>query len=166
MPSAEANTEANAKTVNRYLELLAKGQADAIADLYATDATVEDPVGGEVHIGRQAIHGFYSNVPGTNNATEVVTLRALGTEVAFFWRLIVDLGEGGNDHRDHQRDDVRRRRQDRVDEGLWGPDNIKRGLEDREPHRDVMAERRDRGAGVEEPVVAERRRPRIRPLEP
>ena len=95
MPSAEANTEANAKTVNRYLELLAKGQADAIADLYATDATVEDPVGGEVHIGRQAIHGFYSNVPGTNNETEVVTLRALGNEVAFFWRLIVDLGEGG-----------------------------------------------------------------------
>ncbi len=95
MPSAEANTEANAETVNRYLELLAKGQADAIADLYATDATVEDPVGGEVHIGRQAIHGFYSNVPGTNNETEVVTLRALGSEVAFFWRLIVDLGEGG-----------------------------------------------------------------------
>jgi steroid delta-isomerase len=95
MPSAEANTEANAKTVNRYLELLAKGQADAIADLYATDATVEDPVGGEVHIGRQAIHGFYEGVPGTNNETEVVTLRALGNEVAFFWRLIVDLGEGG-----------------------------------------------------------------------
>jgi steroid delta-isomerase len=95
MPSADANTEANAKTVNRYLELLAKRQADAIADLYATDATVEDPVGGEVHIGRQAIHGFYSNVPGTNNETEVVTLRALGNEVAFFWRLIVNIGEGG-----------------------------------------------------------------------
>ncbi len=86
---------ANAKTVNRYLELLAKAQADAIADLYATDATVEDPVGGEVHIGRQAIHGFYSNVPGTNNETEIVTLRALGNEVAFFWRLTVDLGDGG-----------------------------------------------------------------------
>jgi steroid Delta-isomerase len=89
MPSAEANTEANAKTVNRYLELLAKGQADAIADLYAADATVEDPVGGEVHIGRQAIQGFYSNVPGTNNETEVVTLRALGNEAAFFWRLMI-----------------------------------------------------------------------------
>ena len=91
MPSAEDITQ----IVTRYLELLAKGQADAIADLYATDATVEDPVGGEVHIGRQAIHGFYSNVPGTNNETEVVTLRALGNEVAFFWRLTVDLGEGG-----------------------------------------------------------------------
>ncbi len=87
--------EDNAKTVNRYLELLAKGQADAIAELYADDATVEDPVGGEVHIGRQAILGFYSNVPGSNNETEMITLRALGHEAAFFWGLIVDLGEGG-----------------------------------------------------------------------
>jgi steroid delta-isomerase len=95
MTTAAGDAQANAKTVNRYLELLAKAQADDIADLYAADATVEDPVGGEVHIGRKAIHGFYSNVPGSNNETEVVTLRALGSEVAFFWRLIVDLGEGG-----------------------------------------------------------------------
>ena len=89
------NAEDNANTVNRYLELIAKAQADDIADLYAADATVEDPVGGEVHIGRQAIQGFYSNVPGSNNETEVVTLRALGNEAAFFWRLIVNLGEAG-----------------------------------------------------------------------
>ena len=128
MPSAEANTEANAKTVNRYLELLAKGQADAIADLYATDATVEDPVGGEVHIGRQAIHGFYSNVPGTNNETEVVTLRALGNEVAFFWRLIVDLGEGGKMTIEiisvMTFDDDGKIASMKA---YWGPDNIKQG---------------------------------------
>jgi steroid delta-isomerase len=128
MPSAEANTEANAKTVNRYLELLAKGQADAIADLYATDATVEDPVGGEVHIGRQAIHGFYSNVGGTNNETEVVTLRALGNEVAFFWRLIVDLGEGGKMSIEiisvMTFDDDGKIASMKA---YWGPDNIKQG---------------------------------------
>jgi steroid delta-isomerase len=128
MPSAEANTEANAKTVNRYLELLAKGQADAIADLYATDATVEDPVGGEVHIGRQAIHGFYSNVPGTNNETEVLTLRALGNEVAFFWRLIVDLGEGGKMSIEiisvMTFDDDGKIASMKA---YWGPDNIKQG---------------------------------------
>jgi steroid Delta-isomerase len=128
MPSAEANTEANAKTVNRYVELLAKGQADAIADLYATDATVEDPVGGEVHIGRQAIHGFYSNVPGTNNETEVVTLRALGNEVAFFWRLIVDLGDGGKMSIEiisvMTFDDDGKIASMKA---YWGPDNIKQG---------------------------------------
>ena len=95
MSRTEASTDANAATVKRYLELLETGQPDAIAELYATDATVEDPVGGEVHIGRQAIHGFYSNVPGTNNESELVTLRALGNEVAFVWGLIVKLGEGG-----------------------------------------------------------------------
>ena len=91
MPSLEQNTA----TVNRYLELLAKANAEDIAALYADDATVEDPVGSDVHIGRRAITGFYSNVPGTGNETEVFTLRALGSEAAFYWRLTVNLGDGG-----------------------------------------------------------------------
>ena len=41
MVSAEKITE----TVHRYLELVAGGSADDIADLFADDATVEDPVG-------------------------------------------------------------------------------------------------------------------------
>jgi steroid Delta-isomerase len=81
--------EAITKAVNRYLELLAKAHVDDIVDLYAADATVEDPVGGEVHIGRQAILGFYSNVASGNNETELITLRALGNEAAFFWRLTI-----------------------------------------------------------------------------
>jgi steroid delta-isomerase len=85
--------EDNANTVNRYLELAAQGRADDIADLYAADGTVEDPVGGEVHIGRQAIRGFYDSLPKNGASAEVVTLRALGNEVAFFWALTIDLGE-------------------------------------------------------------------------
>jgi len=85
MPSAEQITA----TVNRYLELVNVGNADEIAKLYATDATVEDPVGGEVHIGRQAIHGFYSNIKGIEASSEVITLRALGHEAAFYWNLTV-----------------------------------------------------------------------------
>ena len=84
--------EENAKTVGRYLELTAKGQVDDIVELYADDATVEDPVGSEVHIGRKAIHGFYSRIPTSNNQTDIVTLRALGNEAAFFWNLTVELG--------------------------------------------------------------------------
>ena len=84
--------EDNAKTVNRYLELAAEGRADDIAELYADDATVEDPVGGEVHVGREAIRGFYKGLPSTDNEADVVTLRALGNEVAFYWGLTVDLG--------------------------------------------------------------------------
>jgi steroid delta-isomerase len=90
MPSASETTKANAETVHAYLDLIAKGQADDIADLYTDDATVEDPVGGEIHIGRQAIHGFYKGLAGTKGSTEMVTLRALGHEVAFHWTLTVD----------------------------------------------------------------------------
>ena len=64
------------------------------AELYAEDATVEDPVGGgEVHIGRQAIHGFYANVENVKSQAEIVTLRAAGHEAAFLWALTVELGE-------------------------------------------------------------------------
>lgn len=56
--------EDNSKTVNRYLELASQGRADDIAELYAADGTVE-PVGGEVHVGRQAIRGFYDSLPST-----------------------------------------------------------------------------------------------------
>lgn len=85
----------NANTVYRYLEFVAKGQPDEIAALYADDATVEDPVGSEVHIGRQAIRGFYGNLENVQSRTEVKTLRALGHEVAFYWTLSIGGDEGG-----------------------------------------------------------------------
>ncbi len=84
--------EGNAKTVNKYLEFAASGDVDGIVDLYADDGTVEDPVGSEVHIGRQAIRGFYSQVPGTEKKTEIVSLRSVGNEAAFYWTLTVELG--------------------------------------------------------------------------
>jgi steroid Delta-isomerase len=85
--------EDNATTVHRYLELASQGRADDVAELYAADGTVEDPVGGEVHIGRQAVRGFYDALPTSGASADLVTLRALGNEVAFFWALIIDLGE-------------------------------------------------------------------------
>jgi steroid delta-isomerase len=85
----------NANTVHRYLEFVAKGQPDEIAALYADDATVEDPVGSEVHIGRQAIRSFYGNLENVQSRTEVKTLRALGHEVAFYWTLSIGGDEGG-----------------------------------------------------------------------
>jgi steroid delta-isomerase len=85
MPSAEQITQ----TVTRYLDFVSKGQPDEVAALYADDATVEDPVGGELHIGRQAIRGFYGAIENVKAQTEVFTLRALGNEAAFFWRLSI-----------------------------------------------------------------------------
>jgi steroid Delta-isomerase len=89
MPSPEDN----ASTVKRYLELVSKAQPDEVAALYADDATLEDPVGSDVHIGRPAIRGFYSSIENIKAETEVVTLRALGNEVAFLWTMTVHMGD-------------------------------------------------------------------------
>jgi steroid delta-isomerase len=89
MPSPEQIAE----TVNRYISLVAKGSADDLVELFADDATVEDPVGGEVHIGRQAIHGFYSAVDNVERECQLVTLRVAGHEAAFHFRLTVIAGD-------------------------------------------------------------------------
>ena len=89
MPSAEQITA----TVNRYISLVNSGTADQLVELYADDATVEDPVGGEVHIGRQAIHGFYSVMQAVQRECELVTLRVAGHEAAFHFTLKITAGE-------------------------------------------------------------------------
>lgn len=89
-----ASVEVITNAVNRYLELVATGTADEIAGLYADDATVEDPVGGgEVHIGRQAIHGFYKNIENIPRATQLHSLRVCGHEAAFMFSITVGADE-------------------------------------------------------------------------
>jgi len=126
MPNAADKAQAITDTVNRYVTLLAEGSVDDLVSLYADDATLEDPVGGEVHIGNGAIAGFYSASiwleANLERECELVSLRVGGNEAAF-------------------------------------------QLEDHEPHRDVVADRRYRGAGVEELVEAERRRPQVGPAQ-
>jgi steroid Delta-isomerase len=92
MPSAEVIAD----VVNRYIGLIAKGSADDLVELYADDATVEDPVGGEVHIGRQAIHGFYYSTAIINGEREceLVSLRVAGNEAAFQFRLTMKATDG------------------------------------------------------------------------
>ena len=81
-----------AATVNRYLELLATGGADEITALYTDDATIEDPVGSDVRRGREAVHEFYAAIENVSKETELVTLRAAGNEIAFWWRMTVNAG--------------------------------------------------------------------------
>ena len=81
-----------AATVNRYLELLATGGADEITALYTDDATIEDPVGSDVRRGRGAVHQFYAAIENVSKETELVTLRAAGNEIAFWWRMTVNAG--------------------------------------------------------------------------
>ena len=93
MPTAEDKVQAITDTVNRYIALLGEGDVDGLVSLYAADATVEDPVGGEVHIGSQAIKGFYSAVANVDRQAELVSLRVAGSEAAFHFRLTITAGD-------------------------------------------------------------------------
>jgi steroid Delta-isomerase len=94
MPNAADKTQAITDVVNRYIALVASGSAEDLVELYADDANVEDPVGGEVHIGRQAIQGFYSAAENLERECELVSLRVAGNEAAFQFRLTVTAGNG------------------------------------------------------------------------
>ncbi|BDB44603.1 MULTISPECIES: nuclear transport factor 2 family protein [Mycobacterium] len=94
MPNTADRTQAITETVHRYIETVSNGTADELAAFFADDATLEDPVGGgEVHIGKSAIRGFYSAVEGVARECELVTLRVSGNEAAFHFRLIVGAGD-------------------------------------------------------------------------
>jgi len=119
MPSAEDITN----VVNRYLETVSQGRPDDIAALYGADATIEDPVGSDLLIGREAIRGFYKSVEGADAKTEMVTLRALGNEAAFFWRLMIggmtiEIISVMTFDEDGKISSMK---------AYWGPDNIKQG---------------------------------------
>jgi steroid Delta-isomerase len=82
--------------VSKYLDTVANRTAADVAELYAEDATLEDPVGGgEVHIGREAIRGFYKATDGVDVETELLSIRVGGHEAAFVFAITVKMGEGG-----------------------------------------------------------------------
>ena len=93
MTSASDRARTVTETVHRYIELLNSGGSADLVELYADDATLEDPVGGEVHIGHQAIRGFYATLDNLERDAELVTLRAAGREAAFHFRLVITAGE-------------------------------------------------------------------------
>lgn len=54
--------------VNRYIQMMCDTDIDGIIGLYAKDAVVEDPVGGTMRKGKEAIRAFYANA---TNALQV-----------------------------------------------------------------------------------------------
>jgi steroid Delta-isomerase len=79
--------------VTRYLHTVATGTSDDIASLYAADAFVEDSVGGgEVHVGRHAIAGFYRNTEDAELAADLLEIRVGGHQAAFLFAITIDVG--------------------------------------------------------------------------
>ncbi len=78
-----ANSDDIRKTIGRYIEFMNAADVDSIAELYAEDATLEDPVGTEPIQGREAIRGFYAAAVGNVKLEATGNPRVAAGEVAF-----------------------------------------------------------------------------------
>jgi len=89
MPTAEDMTA----VVQAYVAAFAAGDADAAADLFAQDATVEDPVGTPLKRGRAEILEFYSGSMATGARLSLLgDPRCAGEYVAFPFSVNLDFG--------------------------------------------------------------------------
>lgn len=88
-----ASTEKIREVVESYVALVADGTAAQVADLYADDATVEDPVGSEVRRGREAILEFYGGLEGLEATTTLYTAKIAAGEAVFSFTLVTKVGD-------------------------------------------------------------------------
>lgn len=51
------------ETCESYVSLVGSEDVDALMALFADDCRVEDPVGAEPHVGREAVRAFYETLP-------------------------------------------------------------------------------------------------------
>lgn len=77
--------------VEGYIEALNNRDIEFIRNLYAEDATAEDPVGSEVLKGHEAIIALYADGPFKSNLTAELTgpIRVAGNSAAFSFNLYV-----------------------------------------------------------------------------
>lgn len=87
-------TDANhiRQVYDRYPELISKADVDAIVELYAEDGTIEDPIGTDLHIGRDAIRAFYEAAIGAITMKRTGPVRIAGNEAAT--PVVVFMGSG------------------------------------------------------------------------
>ena len=88
-----ASTDTIREVVEAYVRLVADGKATEVADLYADDATVEDPVGTEVRRGREAILEFYGGLEGLEASTTLHQVKIAAGEAVFSFELITKVGD-------------------------------------------------------------------------
>ena len=71
-------------TVDKYIEAVSTDNIDLIKEIYADNATVEDPVGTAPHEGIEAIVAFYSRIHGVGVKLELTgNPRCAANAVAF-----------------------------------------------------------------------------------
>jgi len=114
--------------VHAYVDGFARGDADAIAELFADDATVEDPVGTPIKVGKAEILEFYRFSMATGAKLELLgDPRCAGDCVAF--PFAVNLEHGGGPMVIAVIDTFRFDQAGKIAEmrAFWGPGNVKSG---------------------------------------
>jgi len=111
--------------VQAYVAAFEAGSADAVAALFADDATVEDPIGAPIHHGREAIRAFYaqSMLTGAKLSLEGA-VRVTGDYAVF--PFAVHLNYDGGPKRIDVIDTFRFNAANEVIEmrAFWGPTNM------------------------------------------
>jgi steroid delta-isomerase len=83
-----------AATVDNYLGRLSAADVDGIMAAYAAEPTVNDPIGSEPKVGREAVRAFYESiVPLKPKATLLGPVTVTGNYAAFQFKLELTLGD-------------------------------------------------------------------------
>ena len=86
-----ASVEELQKIVESYVDLVANGTPEQVADLYADGATVEDPIGADIRDTREALVEFYGVIAGMDKATaELHWTKIAGDTAVFEFTLITE----------------------------------------------------------------------------
>lgn len=111
--------------VHAYVAAFEAGDPDAVAALYAQDASVEDPIGTPVHNGREAIRAFYAESMKTGAKLKLEgPIRVAGDYAVFPFS--VNLHFEGSDKRIDVIDTFKFNEHNQVVEmrAYWGPSNM------------------------------------------
>lgn len=111
--------------VHAYVAAFEAGDADAVAELYAPGATVEDPVGTPTHQGREAIREFYKQSMATGAKLTLEGPVRVVADYAVF-PFAVHLNYDGGPKRIDVIDTFRFNEDNEVIEmrAFWGPSNM------------------------------------------
>ena len=91
MPDADAVRS----TIDSYLALFSAREREAWLDLFADEATMEDPVGTPLKRGREEIGAFFDQSHGSADSVELIAdgpAVVIGSEAAFAFRVRPVLG--------------------------------------------------------------------------
>lgn len=111
--------------VHAYVAAFEAGDPDAVAALYAQDASVEDPIGTPVHNGREAIRAFYAESMKTGAKLKLEGPIRVASDYAVF-PFSVNLHFEGSDKRIDVIDTFKFNEDNQVVEmrAYWGPSNM------------------------------------------